>query len=186
MNFRHNEFYLRVLEEKDLEKVREHRNDFDTWRNLTDGSLISKEQQVAWYRKMSTDASRQYFIAGHEVADSNYPVAYTEDLGLVRVQDIENNNRSCAVGLDVFKEHRRKGYGLKIMEMICEYELSFMNMNRLWLLVAEYNEPARKIYEKVGFKQEGVQRQAIYRFGKYNDYIMMSILKGEWKNDTSV
>jgi RimJ/RimL family protein N-acetyltransferase len=180
MNFQHNEFYLRVLEEKDLEKIRHHRNEFDTWKNLTDGSLISKEQQESWFKKLNTDASRKYFIAGHDISDKDYPVAYSEDLGLVRIQDIEITNKSCAVGIDVFKEHRRHGYGLKIMEMICDYEFSFMNMNRLWLLVAEYNEYARKIYEKVGFKQEGIQREAIYRFGKYNNYIMMSLLKDEW------
>lgn len=181
MNFRHNGYYLRVINETDLEKIRQHRNEFDTWKNLTDGSLISKEQQEAWFKKLSHDLSRDYFIAGHDVIDPNFPVTYSEDVGLVRVQDIERTNKSCAVGIDVFKEHRRKGHGLKIMELICEYEFSFMNMNRLWLLVADYNEYARKIYEQVGFKQEGVQRQAIYRFGKYNDYVMMSLLKNEWK-----
>jgi UDP-4-amino-4,6-dideoxy-N-acetyl-beta-L-altrosamine N-acetyltransferase len=181
MNFRYNEYYLRVINETDLEKIRQHRNEFDTWKNLTDGSLISKDQQDSWFRKLSHDSSRSYFIAGHEVLDPDFPVAYSEDLGLIRVQDIEMTNKSCAVGLDVFKEYRRKGYGLKIMEMLCEYEFSFLNMNRLWLLVAEYNEHARKIYEKIGFKQEGIQREAIYRFGKYNDYIMMSLLKHEWK-----
>ena len=52
--------------------------------------------------------------------------------------------------------------------------------NRVWLMVAEYNTVARNLYKQLGFTQEGVQRQALYKDGFSYDYIMMSILKGEY------
>jgi diamine N-acetyltransferase len=55
-------------------------------------------------------------------------------------------------------------------------------MNRLWLLVLENNEPAKNLYKKMGFVNEGVQRQAIFKEGQYHDYIMMSLLRGEYEN----
>ena len=55
-------------------------------------------------------------------------------------------------------------------------------MNRLWLLVLENNEPAKNLYKKMGFVNECVQRQAIFKEGQYHDYIMMSLLRGEYEN----
>jgi len=36
-------------------------------------------------------------------------------------------------------------------------------------------------YEKAGFTQEGIFRQAQYLDGKYVDVIIMSMLKSEWQ-----
>jgi RimJ/RimL family protein N-acetyltransferase len=58
-------------------------------------------------------------------------------------------------------------------------------MNRLYLLVLESNTIARALYDKVGLKTEGIQRKAVYKNGKYEDYIMMSILQEEY-NDSAI
>jgi RimJ/RimL family protein N-acetyltransferase len=46
-------------------------------------------------------------------------------------------------------------------------------------MVLSFNDIALDLYMKMGFIEEGVQRQAIYRNGQYIDYIMMSLLKDE-------
>jgi len=65
-------------------------------------------------------------------------------------------------------------YGSRIFELVVDYCFNQLNMHRLWLLVLSQNKIAKHIYEKHGFEVEGVQRQAIFRNGKYVDYIMMS------------
>lgn len=39
---------------------------------------------------------------------------------------------------------------------------------------------AKKLYNRVGFKEEGVLRNAAYKNGKYENLIIMSILKNEF------
>ena len=54
----------------------------------------------------------------------------------------------------------------------------FVNgFHRLWLLVAAYNQRARNLYTKLGFKEEGIQREGLYKNDQYFDYIMMSMLQ---------
>ena len=55
-----------------------------------------------------------------------------------------------------------------------------MNLNRIELGVLGSNISGLKLYEKVGFKREGVKRQSIYKNGKFVDVIMMAILKEEF------
>jgi len=39
---------------------------------------------------------------------------------------------------------------------------------------------AKRTYEKAGFVEEGRLRESVYKHGKYDDVIVMSILRSEW------
>ena len=55
-------------------------------------------------------------------------------------------------------------------------------MNRIYLNILEENISSRKLFEKMGFIQEGVQREAVFKNGKYNNLIMYSLLKEDYAN----
>jgi len=171
--FRHGGIYLRPLEEKDLERVRKTRNDPSTWMYLTDIDLLDSQSQKDWFKTLSRQKKSKRF----------YAVCTGKErfVGLVRMDEFDWVNRSVRVGCDVVPSLRGKGYGSKIMKMIVRYGFSYLNMHRLWLLVLDFNSVARRVYEKTGFKIEGRHREAIYRDGEYQDYIIMSLLRGEWK-----
>lgn len=173
-SFEHNNLYIRLIEKEDLEILRQHRNDYKTWINLTDINLIYKEQQELWYTKLIQDKTKKYFMAYSWVTENQ--VTVNENIGVIRIDEIDSINRSARVGCDVFKSFRNRGLGTKIMEAICAYSFNFLNMHRLWLLVASYNMAAIEIYKRTGFLEEGCQKQALYRNGTYHDYIMMSYL----------
>lgn len=44
-----------------------------------------------------------------------------------------------------------------------------------------YNEGAVRLYEKLGFKREGVEREAIFSNGKFWDIIELGMLEREWR-----
>lgn len=169
--FRYNRLYFRSIEEKDLEKIRQMRNDPSTWMNLTDITLINPVSQKEWYLSIANQQSHRRY----------YTVCKDKDtfVGLIRMDEIDWVNRSVRVGCDVVPNMRNRGYGKLIMEMVKEYCFKYMNMHRLWLLVAEFNKIAKHIYEKAGFKVEGRHRKYLYRNSKYYDYIIMSLLKEE-------
>lgn len=71
------------------------------------------------------------------------------------------------------------GYGTDAMRTSCRVAFDVMNLNRVDLTVYDWNERAIRVYEKVGFKHEGVLREAIYKAGRWNNLVFMGILKGE-------
>ena len=54
------------------------------------------------------------------------------------------------------------------------------NMNMVYLRVADFNPGARKLYEKVGFKETGKFPKFFFRKGQFWDYILMSLLRKDY------
>ena len=159
---------IRPIEETDLERMAQLRADMRVWTQLGDISMVNLKSQQDWFRGLQGDPCRRYFILCSASRDF---------LGIVRMDEIDWINRSVRVGGDILPEFHRQGYGAKMFELLKKYCFDFLNMHRLWLLVLEDNRPARELYLKAGFTEEGRQRQAIFRDGRYQDYIMMSLLR---------
>ena len=78
------------------------------------------------------------------------------------------------------REYWGKGYGTDAMNVFLGFAFGSLNLKRISLTVFEYNERAIKSYIKVGFKEEGRQRQWMQRAGQRFDLVFMGILREEW------
>ena len=98
--------------------------------------------------------------------------------------DVDWKNRVGTAGIMIGeKEYQSKGYGTEAMKLLIDYGFNTINLNRIQLETFSFNIRALKSYRKVGFKEEGTRRQAIYVNGEYHDAIMLGILKNEWQKD---
>lgn len=178
--FFYNQMDIRPVSHSDMDLLMSHRNDYETWGNLTSPLPVNLSGQVKWIQSLGTDKTKLYFIVSLQNVEAENVATHT-DVGMIRIDEIDYINRSCRVGCDVFREHRRKHLSPDIMKLVNEFCFKELNMNRLWLLVLEGNVKAISAYKKVGFKKEGVQRKAIFRHGEYKDYLMFSLLRKEYK-----
>ena len=163
---------LKVLEKKHLEPLREMRNDPTTWQWLTSIKFISELEQEKWFERLSQDESRLYLAIEDKMGNF---------VGVIRSDEWDRTNGSVRVGSDISRSCRGQGYGTEALGSFVNYLFKQQNMHRIWLLVSDGNVVAKKLYSKLGFKEEGRMRDALYRDGKYWDYISMSILEEEWK-----
>nr|WP_275477366.1 GNAT family protein [Streptomyces roseifaciens] len=77
------------------------------------------------------------------------------------------------------KDYWGRGYATDTMRVICRYGFDEMRLHRIALTVVADNVPARRVYEKVGFVEEGRRRECFRRDGKWHDMIVMGLLEGE-------
>jgi diamine N-acetyltransferase len=162
---------IRPIEERDLLPMMELRADPAVWCFLGDIAMIGLERQREWFKALPQRSDQCYYILGTKALDF---------IGIVRTDEIDLVNRSMRVGGDILPKFQGKGYGARMFRLIQKYGFDFLNMNRLWLLVLESNKVALNLYRKAGFVEEGRQRKAIFRDGKYLDYLMMSMLRSEY------
>lgn len=73
-----------------------------------------------------------------------------------------------------------KGYGTEATRLLVDHAFETMNLHRVWLQVIEYNERGIRVYEKIGFKKEGLLREEHYREGRYWNTWLMAILRQDW------
>lgn len=78
-----------------------------------------------------------------------------------------------------------KGVGREIMSEILKYCFTFLHMERVTLDYYTGNTRASTLYEGLGFKSEGVARNATKKDGKYYDLHLMSILRSEFFGEIS-
>ena len=113
--------------------------------------------------------------AGTEIAE-----AAETFVGLVRVDRSDWVNRNCMVGLDVAPAFRGRGYAVRVYEWLLEYLFAHLNMHMVYLEVLESNVRARRLYERLGFRVEGALREKVFRHGRYEHSILMSLLASEY------
>ena len=178
--FWHEGIGFRPVEKRDLENMRRLRNEQSTWIYLSDVNQISSEQQERWFESLSKSGDKAYFVILKEVKD--FPISNEGDfLGIIRMDQIDQINRSIRVGCDIVPKERGKGYGTKTFEAVLKFCFDHMGMHRLWLLTLENNKVARKLYKNARFQEEGRFRESIWREGKWHDCIVMSILEDEYR-----
>ncbi len=161
------------LQQSHLTWLRKMRNDPTTWYWLTDATPINEERQQQWFMRMSTDPTRLYLVIENK--------ELSQPIGILRSDEWDRVNRSIRIGIDIDIHYRRLGYGTEAFRAFIDYLFKHLNLHRIWLLTVDYNEAGQKLYKKLGFKEEGRQRQAIFRDGKYHEYISMSLLEDEWE-----
>ncbi|SHI10723.1 putative acetyltransferase [Clostridium collagenovorans DSM 3089] len=93
---------------------------------------------------------------------------------------IPNNPRlrhSASIMLMVHKDYQNKGVGTKLLETILDIADNWLMLVRIELGVFFDNLPAIHLYEKCGFKREGIKVKAAIRNGEYVDEIIMARIK---------
>ena len=73
-----------------------------------------------------------------------------------------------------------QGLGRRILTDIIRIAFRELGAHRLFLVVFEDNSRARHLYESIGFKYEGIMREAAHRNGSWFNLHLMSILESEY------
>jgi diamine N-acetyltransferase len=173
--FKHGDLYIKAIEEDDLDFLARLRNDPDTWPYLGTLNFTNLERQKEWLKRSSLDSTQSNFILRRKG-----PIG-GERIGFVRMDEIDFPNRSIRVGGDIYMEYRNQGYGKKMYDLIFTYCFDFLGMNRVWLLVLDYNKRAMELYRKVGMTEEGRLREAVYRDRFWHDYVIFGLLEHEYR-----
>ena len=105
-------------------------------------------------------------------------------IGHIGLYNIDLNIRSAEYAILIGNnEYIGKGVGKQVTNLILEYGFNKLNLNRIYLSFIKENIAAFNLYKKMGFKNEGCQRQAIFKNGVYYDSVLMSILKFEYDKE---
>ncbi|MFX0082807.1 MAG: GNAT family N-acetyltransferase [Candidatus Hodarchaeota archaeon] len=141
---------------------------------------LTREMEEDWYNSLKN--RENFFIFAILIYDQNKNEKLIGNCSI----DVNWQNRVGTCGIMVGEtENQGKGYGTEAMKLLVEYGFNTLNLNRIQLETYDFNIRALKSYKKVGFKEEGTRRKAIFKNGEYHDVIMMGILKDEWPKKDS-
>ncbi|MCZ7590758.1 MAG: GNAT family N-acetyltransferase [Kiritimatiellae bacterium] len=135
----------------------------------------TREEHLAWLATLGTN--RREFVI--EATEDQRP------LGTIGLSRIDLYNANAEYGILLGKEARGRGFGFAASELLLKHAFDELLLHRLYLRVFANNEPAIKLYERLGFQREGLLREQGRSDLGFRDVIFMGLLKREWHTRAS-
>ncbi len=108
-------------------------------------------------------------------------------IGIISLMNISEANATAELSVIIGERNgRSRGYGTDAIVTILRYGFEELGLQRIGLSVFDFNEKAIRVYERVGFREEGCLRTVLERDGARRDAILMSILEPEWRESQGV
>jgi RimJ/RimL family protein N-acetyltransferase len=165
---------LRPVEEKDIPLIHEMFNDLQVQRTLAITWIQPHAGTREWWEGIRRNPNAAPFVI---------ETLAGETVGVCSLEDIHAASRSAALGIWIGTPHWDKGYGTDAVRTLCRFGFEEMNLQRIGLAVYDVNPRGRRAYEKVGFKEEGRRRRAMFLDGTYVDVVGMGLLAEELIED---
>ena len=170
---------LRAIEKTDLPQFTVWLNDPEVQLGLNMFLPLSLEDENQWFEENQKKPRYERSLAIEiQPDDREGEWVFAGSCGLFA---FDWRVRKAEIGLHIGrKEYWNQGFGTRVMELLLNHGFNTLNLNRLDLRVFAHNPRAIRVYQKVGFREEGLLRQAHYHNGHYIDVHIMGILKSEW------
>jgi RimJ/RimL family protein N-acetyltransferase len=166
--------YLRPLEKEDLPQIQEWMNDPDIRWLTGEVRPTNRTGAEEWYERVCKDQARIWFAVALKENDQ-----IIGEAGLLRMFPAWRTTDLSIILGD--KDAWGQGYGTEAILLLLDYAFGYLSFHRVAIGVVRFNERALKFYEKVGFKREGIQRDGYFYNHQSHDFVMMSILKEEFR-----
>jgi RimJ/RimL family protein N-acetyltransferase len=152
-------------------------NDPEVTRHMYRGVFPNtREEQLAFYESIAAgDQSNLVLAIAAEPGG--------EHVGTIGLHRIDWVNRSAEYGIVVGEESARgRGIGTEATRLICRHGFERLNLHRIWLGVLASHESAIRMYQGLGFQEEGRLREELLRDGRREDKLIMGLLAGELRD----
>lgn len=109
------------------------------------------------------------------------PLGADELVGEVVLNQIDPDNRAANLRIGLRASATGQGYGSQAIRLMLAYAFEQLSLHRVSLDVLSFNPRAIHVYEKLGFRREGLLRDALLLDGVFYDAILMSMLEHEYR-----
>jgi RimJ/RimL family protein N-acetyltransferase len=104
-------------------------------------------------------------------------------VGGVNLNSIDERNGTFSVGMQIYPDHRNKGYGTAAMRLILKYAFEERRLHKYYGSVIEDNVASSAMLTKLGCVREGVRREQIFMNGRYWDEILYGLTDCEFNRN---
>jgi ribosomal-protein-serine acetyltransferase len=159
-------------------------------RELTDLTDRNREHLRAWLPWVDTNRTlddRKNLIRGaiEQFAQNRGFVAgiWHEGrlAGVIGYDAIDWDNRTTEVGYWLGEEFQGRGLVTEACRALVDHALEELELNRVIISCATENKRSCAIAERLGFRREGVRRQAEWLYDHFVDHVVYATLASEWR-----
>ena len=163
---------LRAIEESDLSQLLLWRNQPNYRRFFREYRELSQTDQRNWFdSKVLNDKSTEMF----SIVDVNTG----ELLGACGLCYIDWINRNADFSIYIGKDdlYIDEKYAIEAAQIMMKYGFEELNLHKLWSEIYSFDEAKKVMFDRLGFKLEGVHKEKHWTEGKWCDSLFYGYLQ---------
>lgn len=163
---------LRAIEESDLSQLLLWRNQPNYRRFFREYRELSQNNQKNWFdSKVLNDKSTEMF----SIVDVNTG----ELLGACGLCYIDWINRNADFSIYIGKDdlYIDEKYAIEAAQIMMKYGFEELNLHKLWSEIYSFDEAKKVMFDRLGFKLEGVHKEKHWTEGKWCDSLFYGYLQ---------
>lgn len=125
-------------------------------------------------------------LDGKDKSQAYFAIESVEDQALVgfcSLVDIDYQSSNAQLGIMIGDSSKHKGgLGTDALRLTLSFAFKSLNLNRVYVFVRAQNAAANKLFDKLGFEQEGVLKDHYFVDGEYEDVHVKALLKSQFKD----
>lgn len=136
---------------------------------------LTDEDELEWIDSTRRDARARVFTIYERPDD--------RPVGNAGIHDIDFHAGSAEVGLVIGERSVwGRGYATEALTLLVDYAFTVLGLNQVWLRYVAFNERARQVYDRVGFREAGRLREAARVGQRRYDLVFMDLLAREFQS----
>jgi ribosomal-protein-serine acetyltransferase len=151
-----------------------------------DGNRSHLSAFLPWVSSMKTVSDMTSYVKScEELHEQGKEVSFVilhkgTVAGRIGLHHMNVSNRNAAIGYWLDKQLEGKGIIVRSCVELISLGFTELGLHRIEIRVAVHNARSQAIPIKLGFRKEGVLREAEFVNGEYFDLVVFSLLEKEW------
>jgi ribosomal-protein-serine acetyltransferase len=108
---------------------------------------------------------------------------HAELIGVVSLENCSQEHRSCDLGYWLHPTQQGNGLMTEAAQCVLGFAFQEMHAHRIRCAAAEDNIASQNVIARLGFKHEGIAREAEFVAGRWVTHIVYSLLEHEFASN---
>lgn len=165
-----------------------------TIRKFTETDILNKirwindpenNQYLHYDLPLEYEKTMKWFSIAKERSDRYDAVIEVDGIavGLIGLLEIDLRNRKAEIYIALGeREYRGKGVAVAAVQLLMNKAFNELGLNRVYLYTERENLPAQRLFEKCGFRQEGLLLEDLIYNGRKVDRWLYAITAREYES----
>lgn len=161
------EITIRKFKEEDIRFKVQCINNSENNQYLHYDLPLDEDKTLNWFNSIKNNSNRE-----------DYTIIYDEEpAGFIGLLNIDYNNRKAEFYIVLSGEKfKGKGIATSASKLLIQEGYYVYNLNKMYLFTETSNKSAQTLFERVGFKKEGILKEDLIYRGKKIDRIAYGLL----------
>ncbi len=162
---------LRQMEPNDVDLLYNWENDSSIWQLSNTTTPFSKFYLEQFILNSTNDIYTDKQLRLIAVLKDNKELA----VGCIDFFDFDPKNLRAGIGILIDKNHRKRGYGSEVLDIIIKYSKNTLNLHQIFCNIGADNTESLKLFKNKGFEIAGLKKEWVKKPNKWEDEYLLQL-----------